>query len=44
LDLSTLETEKTHELWIDLEDGAGKLFLLVTISGKTHGTDLGPIL
>jgi hypothetical protein len=40
LDLSTLEPEKTHELWLDLEDGAGKIFLLVTISGKSEGTDL----
>ncbi len=35
-----MEAEKTHELWLDLEDGAGKLFLLITISGKTYGTDL----
>ena len=40
MDLSKLEPEKTNELWLDLEDGAGKLFLLITISGKTHGTDL----
>jgi hypothetical protein len=38
--LSNLESEKTHELWLDLEDGAGKIFLLVTISGKTYGSDL----
>jgi len=30
----------THELWLDLEDGAGKIFLLVTISGKSEGSDL----
>ena len=35
-----MEAEKTHELWLDLEDGAGKLFLLITISGKSYGTDL----
>ena len=40
LDLSTLEPETTHELWLDLEDGAGKIFLLVTISGKSEGSDL----
>ena len=40
LDLSTLEPEQTHELWLELEDGAGKIFLLVTISGKTYGSDL----
>ena len=38
--MSTLEPEQTHELWLDLEDGAGKIFLLVTISGKTYGSDL----
>ena len=33
LDLSGLQREKTHQIWLNLEDGAGKLFLLVTISG-----------
>ena len=35
-----MEPEKTHELWLDLEDGAGKIFLLVTVSGKSQGSDL----
>lgn len=38
IDLSGLEVEKTHTIWKDLEDGAGSVFLLVTISG-TMGTE-----
>ena len=33
VDLSSLERETTHQVWLNLEDGAGKLFLLITISG-----------
>ena len=33
VELSTLAWETTHQLWLNLEDGAGKLFLLITISG-----------
>ena len=33
LDLSLLKRETTHQVWLNLEDGAGKLFLLLTISG-----------
>jgi len=40
MDLSTLESEKTHEVWLDVEDGNGKLFLLITISGKTYGRQI----
>jgi hypothetical protein len=36
IDLSKLEHELTHELWVDLEEGTGKLFLLLTISGRTN--------
>lgn len=35
IDLSTLERERTHSLWNELEDGAGSLHLLLTISGTT---------
>ena len=33
VDLARLARETTHQVWLNLEDGAGKLFLLVTISG-----------
>lgn len=35
IDLAILERETTHRLWRDLEDGAGSIFLLLTISGTT---------
>lgn len=35
IDLAGLERETTHRLWRDLEDGAGSIFLLLTISGTT---------
>lgn len=35
INLDTLERETTHRLWRDLEDGAGSIFLLLTISGTT---------
>ncbi|KAJ8883485.1 hypothetical protein PR048_015329 [Dryococelus australis] len=35
LDLSQLEREKTHRIWQELEEGAGSIFLLLTISGTT---------
>lgn len=35
IDLAALERETTHRLWRDLEDGAGSIFLLLTISGTT---------
>lgn len=35
LDLSNLDRERTHSLWVELEDGAGSLHLLLTISGTT---------
>lgn len=35
IDLSHLEREKTHRIKQDLEDGAGTIFLLLTISGTT---------
>ncbi|XP_075537783.1 multiple C2 and transmembrane domain-containing protein 1-like isoform X1 [Dermacentor variabilis] len=38
IDLSSLEPETTHSVWQPLEDGAGSLFLLLTISGSTQGT------
>ncbi|CAH0552190.1 unnamed protein product [Brassicogethes aeneus] len=35
INLAGLEREKTHSLWKELEDGAGSLHLLLTISGTT---------
>ena len=35
IDLSKYRHEETHELWVDLEGGAGKLFLLMTITGRS---------
>ncbi|KAI8423760.1 hypothetical protein MSG28_012784 [Choristoneura fumiferana] len=43
IDLSKLEREKTHNIWQELEDGNGQIFLLLTISGTTQSetiTDL----
>lgn len=31
----SLERERTHSIWQELEDGAGSLHLLLTISGTT---------
>ncbi|XP_037078873.1 multiple C2 and transmembrane domain-containing protein-like isoform X2 [Pollicipes pollicipes] len=36
LDLSELQREKTHRLWVNLEEGAGSVLLFVTISGTTQ--------
>ncbi|XP_067136753.1 multiple C2 and transmembrane domain-containing protein-like isoform X5 [Centruroides vittatus] len=33
IDLSSLTPEKTHNIWQELEDGAGSIYLLITISG-----------
>ncbi|XP_011632611.1 multiple C2 and transmembrane domain-containing protein isoform X1 [Pogonomyrmex barbatus] len=35
INLAILERETTHRLWRELEDGAGSIFLLLTISGTT---------
>lgn len=35
IDLAQLERESTHSLWQELDDGAGTLHLLLTISGTT---------
>ena len=34
IDLSKLEHEETHDKWFELEDGAGKIHLLLTITGR----------
>ena len=34
IDLSKLEHEETHDTWVELEDGAGKVHLLLTITGR----------
>lgn len=35
IDLAQLEREKTHGFWQDLEESAGSLYFLLTISGTT---------
>lgn len=35
VDLSQLEREITHHKWRELEDGAGQIFFLITISGTS---------
>ena len=35
IDLSTLEQEKTYQFWKRLENGQGRIFFLLTISGTT---------
>ena len=35
IDLKSLEVEQTHYVWKQLENGRGKIFLLITISGTT---------
>lgn len=35
IDLSGLERECTHGIWKELDDGAGSLYILLTISGTT---------
>lgn len=35
IDLSAIERELTHSIWRELEDGAGSLHILLTISGTT---------
>ncbi|XP_028968713.1 multiple C2 and transmembrane domain-containing protein 1 [Galendromus occidentalis] len=37
IDLKSLEPETTHPIWQELENGAGRIFLLITISG-TQGS------
>ncbi len=44
IDLAKLDHEVTHQLWVNLEEGSGKLLLLVTISGRTHYTPYVPDL
>ena len=40
IDLSQLEVEKTYSIEQQLEDGAGVVHLLVSISGQSSLTDL----
>ena len=40
LDLSTLKRDVTHDLWLDLEGGAGRLHVLITISGLAQFDDI----
>ncbi|XP_072038092.1 multiple C2 and transmembrane domain-containing protein 1-like [Amphiura filiformis] len=43
IDLATLKREETHVLDIELEDGAGMLFLLLTISGTKGGESISDL-
>ncbi|XP_043221486.1 multiple C2 and transmembrane domain-containing protein-like isoform X2 [Amphibalanus amphitrite] len=36
LDLSLLSPERSHSVWVPLEEGAGAVRLVITISGTTH--------
>ena len=36
VDLTDLKHETTHQLWVDVKDGEGKLHLLLTITGKAN--------
>ena len=33
--MSGLASERSHQLWLTLEDGAGKIFIIITVSGPT---------
>ncbi|XP_037081873.1 multiple C2 and transmembrane domain-containing protein-like isoform X2 [Pollicipes pollicipes] len=44
VDVSKLEREKTHRLWTELEDGAGSVFILLTISGMTNVETISDLL
>ncbi|XP_043219483.1 multiple C2 and transmembrane domain-containing protein-like isoform X5 [Amphibalanus amphitrite] len=44
VDISKLEREKTHRLWCELEDGAGSVFILLTVSGMTNVETISDLL
>lgn len=43
IDLSKFEREKTHRFWQELEDNAGTLHLLLTISGTTSSETISDL-
>ncbi|CAB3370493.1 Hypothetical predicted protein [Cloeon dipterum] len=43
IDLTKFEREKTHRFWQELEDGAGSLHLLLTISGTTSSETISDL-
>ncbi|XP_069158237.1 multiple C2 and transmembrane domain-containing protein isoform X3 [Procambarus clarkii] len=43
LDITQYEREKTHHIWVDLDKGAGSLFLLLTISGTTSSETISDL-
>jgi hypothetical protein len=43
IDISKLERERTHRIWQELEDGAGAIFLLLTISGTTSSETISDL-
>ncbi|XP_076054770.1 multiple C2 domain and transmembrane region protein isoform X2 [Oratosquilla oratoria] len=43
LELSQFEREQTHQIWAELEDGAGSIFLLFTISGTTSAETISDL-
>ena len=44
MDISKLERERTHRLWCELEDGAGSVFILLTVSGMTNVETISDLL
>ena len=44
MDLSEFPREKTHDLWTELLEGAGKVHLLLTISGTTAAETTSDLL
>ncbi|XP_066982942.1 multiple C2 and transmembrane domain-containing protein isoform X6 [Macrobrachium rosenbergii] len=43
IDLTQYERERTHHIWVDLDKGAGSLFLLLTISGTTSSETISDL-
>ncbi|XP_069947507.1 multiple C2 and transmembrane domain-containing protein isoform X2 [Cherax quadricarinatus] len=43
VDISQYEREITHHIWVDLDKGAGSLFLLLTISGTTSSETISDL-
>lgn len=44
VDLSKLDHEKTHRLWLNVEEGTGRIFVLITISGKAGDDTIGDLI
>lgn len=44
IDVGSLEPERTHSVWQELEDGAGSLFLLLTVSGTQGSSSVSDLI